>query len=71
MTSVTKSLGTSPLNGEVTDSTAEAIADALNALELDVQNPAQPGSSYLQVTNVRGAVSIQLPGACDWRAGVV
>jgi hypothetical protein len=48
---------------------ADALADILNSLGFDVRVPAQPGSSFLQLTNVRAAVcelTIYDSGVINW-----
>jgi hypothetical protein len=48
---------------------AEAIADALTLHDFDVCEPGQPGSVFLQVSNVRGArceLTVYDSGRLDW-----
>jgi hypothetical protein len=48
---------------------AQAIADALTERGYDVRDPCQPGSSFLQFTNVRGTMcelTVYDSGAFDW-----
>jgi hypothetical protein len=48
---------------------AQAIADALTGHGHDVRVPGQPGNSFLQVTNIRGArceLTVYDSGAFDW-----
>jgi hypothetical protein len=57
-------------SGGLAVSSAEAIADALNACGFDVSSPGRPGSSFLQVTNVSRAfcdLTVYDSGVFDWR----
>ncbi len=69
MTAITETPETTTLDNGLAAKTAEIAADALNAHGFDVRNPAQQGSSILQVTNVRGALCELVmcgSGVFDW-----
>jgi hypothetical protein len=55
--------------GDIAASAAAAIADALTRRDFDVCEPSQPGSRFLQVTNVSGArceLTVYDSGRLDW-----
>jgi hypothetical protein len=70
MTTTDSPLRATVLRAGFADATAEAIAEVLNVCVLDVRNPAPPGSSFLEVTNPRGALcqlTICDNGMFDWQ----
>jgi hypothetical protein len=69
MSSIAEAPGTTGQAGFAAQA-AEAIADALTREDLDVQFPGQDGNSFLQVTNVPGALcelTICDSGLFDWQ----